>query len=79
MPKNKKFHFMEVNMSNYKIILDFVNMVDCTEVEDIRDTINGMITYMNDLTDDDVVDMDKINRHKKILTDMLAKFEEVKT
>ena len=66
-------------MSNYKIILDFVNMVDCTEAEDIRDTINGMITYMNDFTDDGVVDMDKINRHKKILTDMLAKFEEVKT
>ena len=79
MPNNKKFYFMEVNMSNYKIILDFVNMVDCTEAEDIRDTINDMITYMNDFTDDGVVNMDKINRHKKILTDMLAKFEEVKT
>ena len=66
-------------MSNYKIILDFVNMVDCTKAEDIRDTINDMITYMNDFTDDGVIDMDKINRHKKILMDMLAKFEEVKT
>jgi hypothetical protein len=70
---------MEVNMSNYKIILDFVNMVDCTEAEDIRDTINDMLTYMNDFTDDGVIDMDKINRHKRILMDMLAKFEEVKT
>ena len=65
-------------MNNYGIILNFIDMIDRTDKETIKEMIKNIIDYMDNFIDDDVVDIDKINRHKKILTDMLAEFEKVK-
>lgn len=62
-------------MRNETIILNFVDLLDRTSTEDIKGAINVLLSYMNNSVDDGVKDMDKINRHKKILTDMLDKLD----
>ena len=65
-------------MNNSTIILNFVNMIDSTDKETIKETIKTLISYATNSKDDGVLDIDKINRHKKILIAMLAEFEKAK-